>query len=57
MWCLVSQPNSHIVEVEVDQKAKGQEVLEKVHLLYNFLFINNLILQFNKLKTIIVNQF
>ncbi|XP_067006118.1 E3 ubiquitin-protein ligase MYLIP isoform X2 [Anabrus simplex] len=30
MWCLVSQPNSVILEVEVDPKAKGQECLEKV---------------------------
>ncbi|XP_039299324.1 E3 ubiquitin-protein ligase MYLIP [Nilaparvata lugens] len=30
MWCLVSQPNSVIIEVEVTQKAKGQECLEKV---------------------------
>ncbi|RZF33292.1 hypothetical protein LSTR_LSTR007637 [Laodelphax striatellus] len=30
MWCLVSQPNSVIMEVEVTQKAKGQECLEKV---------------------------
>lgn len=30
MWCLVSQPNSIVIEVEVDPKAKGQECLEKV---------------------------
>lgn len=30
MWCLVSQPNCVIIEVEVDPKAKGQECLEKV---------------------------
>lgn len=30
MWCLVSQPNSVVIEVEVDLKAKGQECLEKV---------------------------
>lgn len=30
MWCLVSQPNAVIIEVEVDPKAKGQECLEKV---------------------------
>ncbi|XP_063226702.1 E3 ubiquitin-protein ligase MYLIP isoform X2 [Bacillus rossius redtenbacheri] len=30
MWCLVSQPNSVILEVEVDPRAKGQECLEKV---------------------------
>ncbi|CAH0381699.1 unnamed protein product [Bemisia tabaci] len=30
MWCLVSQPNAIIIEVEVDSKAKGQECLEKV---------------------------
>jgi hypothetical protein len=30
MWCLVSQPNSVILEVDVDPKAKGQECLEKV---------------------------
>lgn len=30
MWCLVSQPNSVILEVEVDPKARGQECLEKV---------------------------
>ncbi|XP_059485816.1 E3 ubiquitin-protein ligase MYLIP [Neocloeon triangulifer] len=30
MWCLVSQPNNVILEVEVDSKAKGQQCLEKV---------------------------
>ncbi|XP_071447712.1 E3 ubiquitin-protein ligase MYLIP [Hetaerina americana] len=30
MWCIVSQPNSVILEVEVDPKSKGQECLEKV---------------------------
>ncbi|KAF4524224.1 hypothetical protein B566_EDAN006472 [Ephemera danica] len=30
MWCLVSQPNAVILEIEVDPKAKGQECLEKV---------------------------
>ncbi|XP_049764004.1 E3 ubiquitin-protein ligase MYLIP [Schistocerca nitens] len=30
MWCLVSQPNAVILEVEVDPKARGQECLEKV---------------------------
>lgn len=30
LWCLVSQPNSVVLEVEVDQRANGQECLEKV---------------------------
>lgn len=30
MWCLVSQANSFILEVQVDPKAIGQECLEKV---------------------------
>jgi len=30
MWCLVSQANSVILEVQVDPKAIGQECLEKV---------------------------
>ncbi|XP_048505422.1 E3 ubiquitin-protein ligase MYLIP isoform X2 [Athalia rosae] len=30
MWCLVCQPNSVILEVQVDPKAIGQECLEKV---------------------------
>lgn len=30
MLCLVRQANSVLLEVEVDQKAKGQEVLDKV---------------------------
>ncbi|XP_065332261.1 E3 ubiquitin-protein ligase MYLIP [Cloeon dipterum] len=30
MWCLVSQPNNVVLEVEVDAKAKGQQCLEKV---------------------------
>jgi hypothetical protein len=30
MWCLVSQPNGVVLEVEVDHKAKGQQCLEKV---------------------------
>uniref|UniRef100_A0A1B6C8A5 RING-type E3 ubiquitin transferase n=2 Tax=Clastoptera arizonana TaxID=38151 RepID=A0A1B6C8A5_9HEMI len=30
MWCLISQANSIVIEVQVDQKAKGQECLEKV---------------------------
>lgn len=30
MYCYVVQPNSVVLEVEVDQKAKGQDVLEKV---------------------------
>lgn len=34
MWCLVSQPNAVILEVEVDAKAKGQECLEKVRKYY-----------------------
>ncbi|KAL2732652.1 E3 ubiquitin-protein ligase MYLIP isoform X2 [Vespula maculifrons] len=29
MWCLVSQANSVILEVQVDPKAIGQECLEK----------------------------
>lgn len=36
MWCLVSQPNSVVIEVEVDLKAKGQECLEKVRLIIIF---------------------
>ena len=35
MWCHVSQPNNVVLEVSVDQKANGQECLEKV----NFPFI------------------
>ena len=40
MWCLVSQPNSVILEVEVDPKARGEECLEKVcrFLLDNFVW-------------------
>lgn len=30
LWCLVSQPNSVVLEVEVDLRANGQECLEKV---------------------------
>lgn len=30
MWCLVSQPNNVVLEVEVDSKADGQECLDKV---------------------------
>ncbi|GJQ82442.1 putative zinc ion binding protein [Trypoxylus dichotomus] len=30
MWCLISQPNSVVIEVRVDPKAIGQECLEKV---------------------------
>lgn len=30
MWCLVSQPNGVVLDVEVDHKAKGQQCLEKV---------------------------
>ncbi|KOX72143.1 hypothetical protein WN51_01004 [Melipona quadrifasciata] len=30
MWCLVSQANSVILEVQVDPKAIGQECLEKM---------------------------
>ncbi|KAK3086353.1 hypothetical protein FSP39_017311 [Pinctada imbricata] len=30
MWCYVSQPNKVILEVEVDQKANGEECLNKV---------------------------
>lgn len=30
MWCLISQSNSVVLEVEVDQRANGQECLEKV---------------------------
>ncbi|XP_022341160.2 E3 ubiquitin-protein ligase MYLIP-like [Crassostrea virginica] len=30
LWCLVSQPNSVVLEVEVDQRANGQECLEKI---------------------------
>lgn len=32
MWCLISQPNSVVIEVRVDPKAIGQECLEKVSL-------------------------
>lgn len=42
MWCLVSQPNSVILEVQVDPKAKGEECLEKVCRFVLFL-LNNVI--------------
>ena len=32
MWCLVSQPNCIVLEVEVDPKADGQECLDKVRI-------------------------
>ncbi|KAF3421520.1 hypothetical protein E2986_13079 [Frieseomelitta varia] len=42
MWCLVSQANSVILEVQVDPKAIGQECLEKVVRKVSFvLFMNN----------------
>lgn len=31
MWCLVSQANSVILEVQVDPRAIGRECLEKVN--------------------------
>lgn len=34
MWCLVSQANSVVLEVQVDPKAIGQECLEKVRLCF-----------------------
>lgn len=40
MWCLVSQANSVILEVQVDPKAIGQECLEKVsHIIIFFIII------------------
>ena len=30
MWCLVVLPNSIVMEIQVDSKAKGQECLDKV---------------------------
>lgn len=42
MWCLVSQANSVILEVQVDPKAIGQECLEKVsHLIIFFICLFN----------------
>jgi len=34
-FCYVSQPNSVVIEVEVDQKANGQECLDKVRKKFN----------------------
>lgn len=41
MWCLVSQPNNVVLEVEVDSKADGQECLDKVSDFYFGLLILN----------------
>lgn len=46
MWCLISQPNSVIIEVRVDPKAIGQECLEKVSVLYFQLFFIKILFVF-----------
>lgn len=39
LWCLVSQPNSVVLEVEVDLRANGQECLEKVWNIWYFVVL------------------
>lgn len=52
MWCLVSQANSVILEVQVDPKAIGQECLEKVsHFIIFFIYL------FNKGNIIIIELY